>query len=126
MHVTAIVAAGGTGRRFGGDVPKQLVTIDGRSILERSAALFLSHPAVSELIVALPADLVRNPPQLLRHASKPLRLVEGGPRRQDSVVNAFKAASRAAKQAAKGKHPKVSDDCAGAIGRSADDVANGL
>jgi 2-C-methyl-D-erythritol 4-phosphate cytidylyltransferase/2-C-methyl-D-erythritol 2,4-cyclodiphosphate synthase len=92
MHVTAIIAAAGRGQRFGGELPKQLVTIDGRSILERSTELFVAHPAVTDVIVALPPEFVANPPAFLIRASKPLRLVEGGARRQDSVRNAFNAA----------------------------------
>jgi 2-C-methyl-D-erythritol 4-phosphate cytidylyltransferase / 2-C-methyl-D-erythritol 2,4-cyclodiphosphate synthase len=92
MHVTAIVAAGGTGLRFGGPRPKQLVEIRGRAILERSVALFADHPDVHEVVVALPQPLVDAPPAYLVGGAKPLRIVAGGARRQDSVANAFAAA----------------------------------
>src|SRR5262245_39517293 len=98
MNVTAIIAAGGRGQRFGSAEPKQLLVVGGRTILERSVEAFLSHPAVSEVVVALPPELVDNPPPYLRASddvlqSKPLRLVAGGARRQDSVANGFRAAS---------------------------------
>ncbi len=93
MHVTAIVAAGGRGLRFGGAVPKQLLAVGGRSILERSVALFLSHAAIDEVVVALPAELLADPPSFLRSSQKPLHLVAGGARRQDSVISAFRAAN---------------------------------
>jgi len=98
MNVTAIIAAGGRGQRFGSTEPKQLLVVGGRTILERSVEAFLSHPAVSEVVVALPPELVDNPPPYLRASdgvprSKPLRLVAGGARRQDSVANGFRAAS---------------------------------
>jgi 2-C-methyl-D-erythritol 4-phosphate cytidylyltransferase/2-C-methyl-D-erythritol 2,4-cyclodiphosphate synthase len=95
MHVTAIIAAGGRGLRFGAAEPKQLLRVDGRPILERSVTAFVMHPAVHEVIVALPADLAADPPSYLRDAIKPLRVVPGGARRQDSVANAFAAASKA-------------------------------
>jgi 2-C-methyl-D-erythritol 4-phosphate cytidylyltransferase/2-C-methyl-D-erythritol 2,4-cyclodiphosphate synthase len=85
LHVTAIIAAGGTGRRVGAAVPKQLLTIGGRTLLERSVEAFRSHPAVTDVIVALPASLMSAPPSGLDGA----RLVAGGERRQDSVANAF-------------------------------------
>lgn len=91
MFVSAIIAAGGRGQRFGGSVPKQLLTIGGQSALERSVALFLAHPQIDELIVALPAELVFEPPPYLRAAAKPIRIVAGGARRQDSVRNAAMA-----------------------------------
>lgn len=97
MHVTAIIAAGGQGRRLGGDRPKQLLSVGGRPMLERSVAAFLGHPAIDALIVALPQGLVDDPPPYLHPAAlhgagKPVRLVAGGGRRQDSVANAFGAA----------------------------------
>lgn len=93
MFVTAIIAAGGTGRRVGAARPKQLIVVGGRTILERSVAAFLGHPAVSELVVALPREIAEDPPACLRGTVKPLRVVSGGLRRQDSVTNAFRAAS---------------------------------
>ena len=92
MHVTAIIAAGGRGRRFGGERLKQLLPVGGVPILSRSVAAFLAHPSVHEVVVALPQTLVDDPPDYLRHASKPLCHVAGGERRQDSVANAFRAA----------------------------------
>jgi 2-C-methyl-D-erythritol 4-phosphate cytidylyltransferase/2-C-methyl-D-erythritol 2,4-cyclodiphosphate synthase len=97
MHVTAIIAAGGRGQRLGAAQPKQLLEIGGRTILERSVTAFLSHPDVDAVVVALPADLAAAPPDYLRAPSssgpnqKPLRIVAGGERRQDSVANAFGA-----------------------------------
>jgi len=103
MHVTAIIAAGGRGERLGSTQPKQLLAVGGRPILERSVEAFLSHPAVDAVVVALPQSLVDDPPAYLRSAEgfalhgsgKPLRIVAGGKRRQDSVANAFRAAAPA-------------------------------
>ena len=99
--VSAIIAAGGRGERFGGRQLKQLLPVGGRPILERSVAAFLAHPDVDEVVVALPQALVVDPPAYLRpgdasalHGSaKRLRIVAGGARRQDSVANAFRAAA---------------------------------
>jgi 2-C-methyl-D-erythritol 4-phosphate cytidylyltransferase/2-C-methyl-D-erythritol 2,4-cyclodiphosphate synthase len=93
MFVSAIIAAGGRGQRFGGAVPKQLLTIGSQSVLERSVSLFLSHPEIDELVVALPSELAVDPPPYLRATAKPVHVVAGGARRQDSVFNAFQAVS---------------------------------
>src|SRR5262245_57723076 len=96
MFVTAIIAAGGRGLRFGGAELKQLTTIAGRAGLDWSVSAFVAHPQVGEVIVALPPHLVDDPPAYLRGgASTPVRLVAGGDRRQDSVQNAFRAAAAA-------------------------------
>jgi len=94
MQVTAIIAAGGRGVRFGGRQLKQLAAVGGRTLLERSVRAFVEHPSVSEVIVALPQELVDEPPVYVRgDGSKPVRLVVGGARRQDSVAHAFNAAA---------------------------------
>jgi 2-C-methyl-D-erythritol 4-phosphate cytidylyltransferase/2-C-methyl-D-erythritol 2,4-cyclodiphosphate synthase len=89
LVVTAIIAAGGRGRRLGAASPKQLLQVGGREILERSVTAFLEHPGVHDVIVALPADVAAEPPAYLRRTAKPLTVVVGGVRRQDSVANAF-------------------------------------
>jgi 2-C-methyl-D-erythritol 4-phosphate cytidylyltransferase/2-C-methyl-D-erythritol 2,4-cyclodiphosphate synthase len=89
VHVTTIIAAGGRGARFGGVRPKQLLPLAGRPILQRSIDAFTRHPRITDVIVALPPELLSDPPDYLRAAAKPLTLVEGGTRRQESVARAF-------------------------------------
>ena len=93
MYVTAIIAAGGRGERFGAGQPKQLLSIGGQTILERSVNAFLTHDGVQEVVVALPKEIADQPPAYLTHTAKPLRVVAGGARRQDSVAAAFAAVS---------------------------------
>jgi 2-C-methyl-D-erythritol 4-phosphate cytidylyltransferase/2-C-methyl-D-erythritol 2,4-cyclodiphosphate synthase len=93
MFVSAILAAGGRGLRLGHSQPKQLLEIAGRPILERSVSLLQEHPDIHEVIVALPQELVEDPPAYLLNTSKPLRVVAGGARRQDSVAAAFRLVS---------------------------------
>ena len=90
MHVVAVVAAGGQGSRLGTSVPKQFLELAGRSLLERSVTALLTASSISEVIVALPAEHVSRPPSYLQRPR--VRVVEGGPRRQDSVANAAHAA----------------------------------
>jgi 2-C-methyl-D-erythritol 4-phosphate cytidylyltransferase/2-C-methyl-D-erythritol 2,4-cyclodiphosphate synthase len=96
MRVTAIIAAAGAGRRLGGATPKQMLELDGRSILEHSVEAFAAHPAIGETIVVLPPDLAATPPLWLGARAPHVRIVAGGERRQDSVANGFDAADPAA------------------------------
>ena len=90
MRVTAIIAAGGAGRRMGSRQPKQLLDLGGRSILSRSVLAFDSHPGVSDLVVVVPKELEPSKAQAhIGPTMRPLTIVAGGPRRQDSVANAF-------------------------------------
>ena len=78
-----------------GETPKQFQTVGGRSILQRSVDAFATHPSIAEVIVAVPPELVDSPIQLAGAGSKPVRIIAGGPRRQDSVANAVQAAAAA-------------------------------
>jgi 2-C-methyl-D-erythritol 4-phosphate cytidylyltransferase/2-C-methyl-D-erythritol 2,4-cyclodiphosphate synthase len=94
MFVSAIIAAGGVGARLGARTPKQLLDIGGQSMLDRSVAAFARHARVSEVIVVLPPDLARDPTLSLTPGTRPVRVVAGGARRQDSVANGFDHLSR--------------------------------
>src|SRR6266550_9032510 len=90
MHVTAIIAAAGSGRRLGSAKPKQMLDIGGGSMLQHSLKAFLTHPRISEVIVVLP----QGPAGIVLSGVDPsrvqaMRTVTGGERRQDSVANAF-------------------------------------
>jgi len=94
VFVSAIIAAGGRGARFGGTQPKQLSLLAGRPILQHSVDAFLASPTVDEIILALPEDLAAQPPDYLHSTRKPLHIVSGGARRQDSVARGFARVSR--------------------------------
>jgi len=85
VPVGVIVVAAGRGERMGGAVPKQLLDLDGRTLLQRSVALFDRHPAVHALVVVLPSDLVSSGSALVGRTSRPCIFAAGGGRRQDSV-----------------------------------------
>jgi 2-C-methyl-D-erythritol 4-phosphate cytidylyltransferase / 2-C-methyl-D-erythritol 2,4-cyclodiphosphate synthase len=89
VHVSALIAAGGRGLRFGGAQPKQLRLLGGQSILERSVDAFRHCDAIDDIVVALPAELALTPPPWLLAGDKPIEVVVAGARRRDSVANAF-------------------------------------
>ena len=89
MYVVAIIAAGGRGRRLGGARPKQLLEIGGRSLLDRSLEPFDRSDRIDEVIVVLPRELVSDPPAVLGRLRKPVQVVPGGSRRQESVASGF-------------------------------------
>jgi 2-C-methyl-D-erythritol 4-phosphate cytidylyltransferase / 2-C-methyl-D-erythritol 2,4-cyclodiphosphate synthase len=93
MHVSAIIAAGGRGRRLGAAVPKQLLDLGGQPMLQWSVDAFLACERIRDVIVVGPPEWVDAPPQCLRRQG--VRLVAGGNRRQDSVANGFDAVSDA-------------------------------
>lgn len=96
MFVSAILAAAGRGTRLGSATPKQLLALGERTILQRSFDIVNEHDQIDEIVVALPPDLANTPPPFLISTKKPVRIVDGGARRQDSVAKAFAHVSKSA------------------------------
>ena len=91
MSVGVIVVAAGRGERMGSSVPKQLLDLGGRTLLQRSVDAFDRHARVREVVVVLPETLVAAGVSLVGETSRPCRFVAGGARRQDSVANGLRA-----------------------------------
>ena len=51
---SAIIPAAGSGDRLGAEVPKALVVINGKTLIERAVQSILPH--VEEIIIAAPKD----------------------------------------------------------------------
>jgi 2-C-methyl-D-erythritol 4-phosphate cytidylyltransferase len=91
MSVTAIIAAAGAGRRMKADRPKQLLTLDETPILIYTIRKFDACRPIDRIIVAAPQESVDEIRRLIVGAgfSKPISVVQGGARRQDSVAVAM-------------------------------------
>ena len=90
--IIAIIPAAGVGSRMQADKPKQYLTILGKTVLQHTLEIMLSHPAISRVIVALS----KNDPYAAELAvlSHPkIQLVEGGATRAESVLSALNAVS---------------------------------
>ena len=96
MFVSAILAAAGRGTRLGSATPKQMLALGERTILQRSFDIVEAHDGIDEIVIALPPALASLPPPYLISSRKPVRIVDGGMRRQDSVANAFAQVSKSA------------------------------
>ena len=96
MFVSAILAAAGRGTRLGSATPKQMLVLGERTILQRSFDIIDDHDQIDEIVIALPPDMAWSPPAYLISARKPVRIVDGGTRRQDSVAKAFAQVSKSA------------------------------
>src|SRR5580692_10476358 len=55
MRTVAVVLAGGSGQRFGSGLPKQLLPLTGRTLLEHSVAAFEEAPDVDAILVVMAA-----------------------------------------------------------------------
>lgn len=91
MSVGVIIVAAGRSVRMGASVPKPLLDLGGRTMLQRSVAAFADHPGVDALVVVLPEALVASGPSLVGGTTRRCLFVAGGDRRQDSVRLGFRA-----------------------------------
>jgi 2-C-methyl-D-erythritol 4-phosphate cytidylyltransferase len=87
MKVSAIIPAAGSGERFGEE--KQFKLLSGRPLFFHTLKLFLQSDYIDEIIVAVPSANVDSTHRdvLSMSAGKPVKVVAGGIRRQDSVKN---------------------------------------
>ncbi len=81
----AVVPAAGSGRRFGGQTPKQYLTVYGRPMIEHTLRALLSHPEVNGVVVAIARD-DHYWAGWREFFGKPVITCLGGAQRSDSVL----------------------------------------
>lgn len=98
--VSAIIFAGGTGARMKSqDIPKQFLTIDGKSIIIRTIEIFSKHKEVDEIVVVcLKGWIPTLKNQLAEFSIKKVRaIVAGGENGHQSIHNGLMKAAEHAK-----------------------------
>ena len=92
MQALAILVAAGRGERMGAGRPKAFLELGGQSLLLRAARAFDAAPSVAALVAVVPEAEVDAAKAILAPIAKPVRVVRGGERRQDSVLEGLKQA----------------------------------
>lgn len=95
-RVAALVPAAGQGARMGTEVPKQFLTLGGAPLLVHALRILGAADVVTEIILVVPkADYGYCQQELLPSLGleKPIKVVIGGARRQDSVRLGLQAVS---------------------------------
>lgn len=92
-RTVAVVLAGGTGTRLGLGIPKQLLKIAGRPIIEHTLAVFEAAPEIDEIIVLMAAGHVAEAQQIVdkAHFRKVSKVIEGGDTRNATTGIALDA-----------------------------------
>lgn len=88
MSVAALVLAAGRGERLGGDLPKGLVTLAGRTLLSHSVRALAASPEIDHVIPVVPAEREARLEACLAELADVEKMrpaVAGGPERQDSM-----------------------------------------
>jgi 2-C-methyl-D-erythritol 4-phosphate cytidylyltransferase/2-C-methyl-D-erythritol 2,4-cyclodiphosphate synthase len=91
LRTAVVIVAGGSGNRFGSEIPKQYNLLDNKPILQWTVEQFLDHPQITDVIVVIGegdqgryTNCIKNHPKL--HTP-----VIGGTTRQLSVFKGLKA-----------------------------------
>src|SRR5699024_1458937 len=89
----AIILAGGKGSRLGGDIPKQLLKIAGKKVIEHTLEVFESHMEIHEIAIVSNPDYIRDVEKILmdRDFKKVKKILAGGAERYDSSLVAIRA-----------------------------------
>jgi 2-C-methyl-D-erythritol 4-phosphate cytidylyltransferase len=89
MKKTAIIVAGGTGQRMGTALPKQFLTIEGKSILLHTIGQFVATFSDIQFVIVLPETYIQEGKDLIAASglTQLFQFVAGGDTRFQSVKN---------------------------------------
>jgi 2-C-methyl-D-erythritol 4-phosphate cytidylyltransferase len=92
-RTTAIILAGGTGERMGGEIPKQFMLISGEPVISYSVRAFDQSPLVTDILIVCHNGHIERMKAVLAgiKPSKECLIVPGGKTRQESSYNGVKA-----------------------------------
>ncbi len=95
MKISAIITAGGTGKRLPGAIKKQFLLLGNKPILFHTLERFLTKSIVNEIVISLPEDEFSDASDKIKRSypQANIKFVKGGKERQDSVYNALLACS---------------------------------
>ena len=91
MRVTAIIPAGGYGRRINAGIHKQLIEIAGKPILIHTLEKFQNCDCIDAIIISTAPEILLDVEHLVKkfNLTKVVEITIGGNERQDSVYNAL-------------------------------------
>lgn len=91
---TFIITAGGSGKRMGGELPKQFLLLKGKPVLLHTLEKFHEADSTAQLLITLPHAWVNYWKDTLKQYNCiiPHTLICGGTERYDSINNALKEA----------------------------------
>ncbi|MFJ9828752.1 SDR family NAD(P)-dependent oxidoreductase [Streptomyces sp. NPDC101160] len=94
-RTVAVVLAGGTGQRIGLSIPKQLLKIAGKSILEHTLHIFENAPDIDDVLVLMTPSHLAEAEQIVARSGlgKVSRVLAGGNTRSETTNIAIRAVS---------------------------------
>ena len=89
MKTYAVIPSSGSSKRFGGEIPKQYLKVNGKEIIVYTLEVFQNCNMIDEIIIAAKPEYFALLYELKEkyNLNKISNIVEGGKERQDSVYN---------------------------------------
>lgn len=97
MKNIGIILAGGSGHRMGSHLPKQFLTLLGKTVLEHSLSAFQLHPDIDEIFIVTHAAYIEKTETIVGQSgfSKVTRILTGGAERYHSTLAALQVCPQA-------------------------------
>ena len=91
VRYVAVLLAGGVGTRVGLDIPKQLIKVAGKTLLEHTLGVLHDHPEVDEVLIMMAPGHLDAVRAILRSGQYPkvVDVLEGGETRNDTTLKAL-------------------------------------
>lgn len=92
MKTIAVILAGGVGKRIGSDMPKQLLKVNDKYIIEYTIEAFEQNELIDEICIVSHKDYIDQIEGIVKSGGyrKIGHIIEGGKERSDSSMNALK------------------------------------
>ncbi|MFD2079961.1 2-C-methyl-D-erythritol 4-phosphate cytidylyltransferase [Actinopolymorpha cephalotaxi] len=93
LRSVGVVLAGGQGTRVGLRLPKQLLKVAGKPLLEHTLEVFETSPEIDEIVVLMAPGWTEDAEKIIQNAGfrKVTRVLEGGETRNDTTRRALEA-----------------------------------
>lgn len=93
LPTVAVILAGGTGQRVGLSLPKQLIKVAGKPIIQQTLEVFDGCPVIDEIIVLMAPGYLADAQKIVADAAltKVTQVIEGGASRSDTTQRALAA-----------------------------------
>ena len=86
MKNLVLILAGGSGSRIIGTLPKQFLTLAGKTILQHSIEKFENHSDIDHIFIVIHGDYLEKTKEIIHNSGykKVVKILKGGETRQDS------------------------------------------
>ena len=93
MKNIAVILTGGSGSRFGLNMPKQFAKLAGKTIIEHTIEIFQKHELIDEICLVSNKDWTYKLEEIVRknYFNKVSKIINGGSQRYESSLNALES-----------------------------------